>query len=363
MSCQIRLFPSFFRLTVLSLVLVVLPGLANAALPESDASLKIESQEWPFEPGPRQVTIYIYYPGGKLENVTPETGLMLNLHNWGGTGFQGAGDPRKLTAGLDVIAISVDYLQSGKQQDGAPYDFGHLQAIDALRALSYVFRELKAADIDLNTRRIMASGGSGGGNVSLMCNKFAPHTFSCIVDICGMPRLSDDIAFNLPGGSRLDARYSQDPESPMYLSPGRQELHFVGNPAHLQKMKEFGNEARIVVIHGTGDDVCPYPDAVEMVTNMKQAELNIEEFFVKESDVDGKIFKSTGHSLGDRSAMMLLYGRKYLLPESDDYFERESQTDFELQQDIVYPTSDGQYVISYPEGVPSIRFESQSPTE
>ncbi|MCB1123962.1 MAG: DUF2920 family protein [Verrucomicrobiae bacterium] len=329
------------------------------ALPENDASLQIEAQEWSFAPGPRQVTVYLYYPGGKLENVKPETGLMLNLHNWGGTNYRGAGDPRQLTAKLNVVVISVDYLQSGQwdQQQKGPYDFGYLQAIDALRALSHVYRELVAANIDFNTRRIMASGGSGGGNVSLMCNKFAPRTFSCVVDICGMPRLSDDIAYNQPGGSKLDARYSQDPQSPMFLAPGRQELHYIGNQVHLQKLKEMGNEARIVVIHGTGDDICPYPDAVEMVEHMKQTELNIEAFFVKESDLDGSVFKSTGHSLGDRTQMMLRYGEKYLNPESEHYYERQSQTDFELQQDVIYPTSDGQYVVSYPGGIPSIRFE------
>ncbi|MAT14877.1 MAG: hypothetical protein CMJ46_06355 [Planctomyces sp.] len=349
---------SFPCLFVVVTALLSLPA-AQAELPQTDASFQIETQEWSFQPGPRKVTMYVYYPDGKLENVKADTGLMLNLHNWGGTNHTGAGDPRQLTAGLNCIVISVDYLQSGKwdEQEGAPYDFGYLQSIDALRALSHVYRELHAANIDFNTRRIMVSGGSGGGNVSLMCNKFAPRTFSCVVDICGMPKLNDDIAYNEPEGSKLDARYSRDPNSPMYLAPGRQELHFVGNPAHLQKMKELGNEARIVVIHGTGDDICPYPDAVEMVENMKKAGLKIEEFFVKESDLDGDIFKSTGHSLGDRTKMMLMYGRKYMNPESEHYYERSAQTDFDMKQDISYATSDGQYIISYADGVPSVRFE------
>ncbi len=115
-----------------------------AELPARDGTFSIETQEWPFQPGPRSVKVYIYYPGNKLENVNAGTGLMLNLHNWGGTNTSGAGNPAVLTKELNVIAISVDYLQSGswKDQAGAPYDFGYLQAIDALRALSYVYHAL-----------------------------------------------------------------------------------------------------------------------------------------------------------------------------------------------------------------------------
>ncbi|MEZ6048266.1 MAG: hypothetical protein R3C11_22365 [Planctomycetaceae bacterium] len=97
-----------------------------------------------------------------------------------------------------------------------------------------------------------------------------------------------------------------------------------------------------------------------MVENMQQAGLKVEPFFVKDSDLDGKVFTSTGHSLGNRSKMMLQYGQKYLNPDSDDYFERPTETDFELREEIVYPTSDGRYIISYEEGIPAIRFESSA---
>ena len=40
----------------------------------------------------------------------------------------------------------------------------------------------------------------GGGNITLMVNKLAPRTFAAAIDMSGMARLTDDIAFNLPGG-------------------------------------------------------------------------------------------------------------------------------------------------------------------
>ncbi|MCH9652709.1 MAG: DUF2920 family protein [Planctomycetes bacterium] len=332
-----------------------------AELPAQNGSVSIETQEWPFQPGPRSVKVYIYYPGNKLENVNAETGLMLNLHNWGGTNNSGAGNPGVLTKELNVIAISVDYLQSGswRDQKGAPYDYGYLQAIDALRSLSFVYHALIEKKIAFNPRRIYASGGSGGGNVTLMCNKLAPHTFTCVIDICGMPRLTDDIAFNLPGGSSLNARYSRDKNSADYLAPGAQEIRFIGNPAHLKLMKERGHAAKIIIIHGTGDTTCPYEDAREMYENMKGAGLDVDAKFVTKADLDNVIFRSIGHGLGDRTKMMVKFGSDYMLPGREKYRLRKSPTDFVLKQDVIYPTSDGRYVVSYASGMPTVRFEAK----
>jgi len=242
----------------LLLPFLLLPGYPNttpglATLPEADGTLQVPSQEWRHSPGERTLTAYIYYPGGKLENVGQGTGLMLSLHNWGGTHWVGTASPEFLANRYDVVAICVDYLQSGKMgiEREAPYDFGFLQAIDALLALHSVFEELSEREIPFHRGRIYACGGSGGGNVSLMANKLAPRTFACIVDMSGMAKLSDDIAFGLPEGSRLNAGYSQDPASPFFLTKDQQEIRFVGCPAHLLKMRELGNACKVIVSHGS----------------------------------------------------------------------------------------------------------------
>ncbi|EDL59922.1 hypothetical protein [Gimesia maris] len=99
-----------FQLSVLVFLFVgfVCTALQAADLPERDSSFSISTQEWPFQPGPRTVKVYLYYPGKELKNVNAETGLMLNLHNWGGTNTSGAGNPAVLTRELNVIVISVD---------------------------------------------------------------------------------------------------------------------------------------------------------------------------------------------------------------------------------------------------------------
>lgn len=332
-------------------------------LPSANAAVLIPAQEWPARPGPRTVRVLVHYPGNKLDNVKPDTGLMLTLHNWGGTDCAGTANPKALANRLNVVAICVNYLQSGRKasiEDPEPYDFGYLQGLDALRALFFVFDGLQKLDRPFAAGRVYATGGSGGGNVTLMANKLAPRTFACVIDMCGMPKLSHDIAFNLPGGSGLDARWSRDPNSPNYLSVDEQEMRFVGNPLHLRGMRELKTSAKIVVVHGADDRTCPFPDAQEMVANMQAAGFDVEARFIRKTDLDGRVFTSSGHALGNRSEIPFRVAGKYLLPGSPTAVIRKGPTDFERRDTQVrYPTTNGEFVVSYETGYPIGKFEKE----
>ena len=331
-------------------------------LPMTDGAVVIPAQEWPREAGPRTVKVYVRYPGGGLDSVDESTGLFLNLHNWGGTDTRGAIHPKEVVNRYNVVSVSLDYLQSGAgKEDDPPYDFGYLQGLDALRALYFVFSGLDARGIPFARGRIFAAGGSGGGNVSLMANKLAPRTFACIVDISGMARLSDDIAFYLPGGSKLDARYSSDPESPRYLSADAQAIRFVGHAEHLRSMHTLGNRAKIVVVHGVDDASCLVQDAREMAASMQSAGLGVEPHFITKGDIDGKAVKTTGHSLGDRTLILHRFAGAYLAPEGPASLSRQGPCDFERREEVHYGTPNGRYSISYEEGYPRGRFERHSP--
>mgnify|MGYP003382240719 CR=1 FL=1 len=285
---------------------------------------------------------------------------MLSLHNWGGTGFVGAADPDVLAREYDVVAIGVDYLQSGADAalNGPPYDFGYLQALDVLRALQYVISRLEQEHIRFDSHRIYAMGGSGGGSVALMANKLAPRTFACVIDLCGMKRLSDDIAYGLEGGSPLNARYVRDPADPRFLTPDRQELHFLGHPAHLRVMHDLGARARIISVHGRDDGVCPFPDAEEFLANARGAGLELDAWFVGPERIDGRVFTGTDHALGDRTLIVQQVAGRYLKPGGASSLFRSGPTDFERRDAIRYPTANGTYVIEYGTGVPVGRFEA-----
>ena len=346
-----RIFPG------LSLFCIAAFAQAQPTLPPTMGTVSIPAQEWPLKPGPREILVHVRYPGAgaKIEGVRPSTGIMLSLHNWGGTASGGSADPGVLSNTYNVVAIGVDYLQSGAQasiKDPEPYDFGWLQVLDALRALHFVMSDLHLRGIAFDSTRIFTTGGSGGGNVSLMANKLAPRTFTAVMDMCGMKKLTDDIAFNLPGGSSLNARFVRDPQHPFYLSPDRQELHHLGHPAHLALMKKLGCTAKIFTVHGVDDSTCP--DADEFAANMTASGLDFTYVLVTQDMVDGKIFTSTGHALGNRTAIVNQVAGEHLRS-----LHRAGPTDFERKEDIRYPTRNGDWVISYAKGWPEGRFEKQ----
>ena len=335
-------------------------------LPAANGTVQIPAQEWSQRPGPRQVKVLVHYPGGKLENVKAETGIMLSLHNWGGEDCVGTADPQTLADKFNVVALCVNYLQSGKKDsiDGPePYDCGYLQALDALRAVWFVKNGLTTKKIPFAAGRIYATGGSGGGNVSLMAGKLAPRTFACIVDLCGMKKLSADIAFHLPGGSDLDARWSRDRASKNYLSPDEQDIRFAAHPKHLGLMKQLGNACRTIVVHGVDDTTCPFADAQELVASYQAAGLTVEPRFIAKKDLDGEVFASSGHSLGNRTKIVLQEAGKYLTPLSAELASRKGNNDFDLRDELVrYRTPHGEFIISYAAGFPVGRFEADPAT-
>ena len=330
-------------------------------LPEKNGAVELPAQEWPLRPGPRTVRVLVHYPAGDLASVTPQTGVMLTLHNWGGVDCVGTANPQELARRLNVVALCVNYLQSGPKdsiEGPEPYDFGYLQALDALRALYWTATKLKETGHPFADGRMYSTGGSGGGNVTLMANKLAPRTFACVIDMCGMKKLSDEIAYNLPGNGGLNARWSRDPASASYLSPDEQELRFVGNPAHLAIMKRLGTTSRILVVHGV-DDKVTYPHAVEMVENLRKAELAVEPHFITKDRVDGTTFTTTGHALGNRTRIVLEVAAKHLEPGGPEAIVRSGPTDFERREEVRYPTTNGEFVISYKAGYPVGRFEKR----
>ena len=332
-------------------------------LPDRNGAVQIPAQEWPLRPGPREVRVGVFYPDGTRASVGPKTGIFLSLHNWGGLDVDGTANHAYLAKEYNVVALSVRYLQSGKKEsidDPEPYDFGWLQGLDALRALWLVFHELDATGTPFARGRIFTTGGSGGGNVSLMANKLAPRTFTCVIDMCGMKKLSDALAYNLPAAGGLNARWSRDPQSANYLSPAAQEIRFVGHPVHLAEMKRLGTTAKIVTVHGVDDKTC-LSDGQEMVANMERAGIDIVPVWVTKELVDGKVFASTGHSLGNRTLIPGRVAGKWLLPDSPEALERKTPTDFERKEEIRYTTHDGAYVISFQQGFPVGRFEKSPP--
>lgn len=322
-----------------------------AAIPDKLSGVQsFEGQEYRFRPGKRIVEYYVRAP---RNGINSNTGLMLVSHNWGGTWKYTAPWCDILSDRFNLICLSVNYLQSGEaKHDKVPYDHGLLQAMDCLRALYEVINELERNKITCNLRRIYAAGASGGGNVSLMVNKLAPNTFGCIIDLCGMPGLTNEIAFGI---GKLNAGYSKDPESPKYLTPAMQEIRDPGNLAHLKLQKKWHAANQVVIVHGLDDRSCNPADKMVIAANMVRAGFRPDTHFLTRNDVDGKIVRNTGHAIGNRPEIISKFGREYIA-ENGKYPALNTQNDFIRKHEIIYPVTGGKYIISF-KNAPSIRFE------
>ncbi|MBN4074181.1 DUF2920 family protein, partial [bacterium AH-315-E10] len=292
--------------------------------------------------------------------VTDETGLMLSLHNWGGMGFTGAPDPGVLCKRYNVICIGVDYLQSGEgapPESGFPYDTGYLQTLDALRGLFYVYHGLQKNHITFDATRLYATGGSGGGNVSLMANKLAPNTFACIVDLSGLASLTDDIAFGSPELTEVRAGYSRELDHPNYLSADAQMIRDPGCPTHIDVMMAAGNTALIVCIHGEDDKSCCVTDKRRVMNALKSAGADVQAHYMSQSDIDGDLIMDSGHGIGDRTHLLQHFADSYLLPDGPDMCRLKEPCNFESGRAVCFPTEQGEYVIDYSMGYPEAKFQ------
>jgi hypothetical protein len=295
--------------------------------------------------------------------ITSNTGLMLVLHNWGGIYNEAhyLSYCRLFAERYNVVAISVNYLQSGESvvTPGIPYDHGYLQAMDCLRALHHVQRQLDAAGVLFNRRRCYTMGGSGGGNVSLMASKFAPHTFACVVDICGMPGLLDPIAYGESEETDLSAGYSRDPQSAAYLSAGKQELLDAGNPHHLREQFVANPRNKVVIVHGLDDLSCGISGKIRVYHNMVKAGFQPDAHFLTPWHVDGEVITTSGHDNMARDKITLRYADDYLLENGRLALQVEAPNDFERAGKVEYSVTGGRFVVDYTSGPPQIAFEAE----
>lgn len=321
------------------------------------------AQEWPLEPGERTVSMWIDEP---VAGVGAGTGLMLCLHNWGGI----YDEPRyrswcrTFAERYDVVTVSVNYLQSGAEGKletrNHAYDFGYLQAMDCLGALYHVRNQLIDAGARFDEHRIYSMGGSGGGNVTQMVCKLAPHTFACGVDICGMPGLIDAMAFGTGEGTHIDAGYSRDPGSPYFLTPEMRRIRDFGDPEHCALLAKANPYLKIVIAHGVDDETCPVVPKMEQFARMTAAGMDVDGRFLTEIDVDGYAVTTTGHPVGNRDRVVMKYADDYLLPEGRLTRRTEHENDFQRRGLFKYPGESGTFVISF-EGYPTINFLPQDP--
>ena len=116
-----------------------------------------------------------------------QTGALLWLHGWGGNRFQYESILPEFAERFNLYVVAPEWRGCGFDCDpvtGAgictPYDFSHLQVVDALNAL----REARAA-YRIDDRRLFAWGGGQGGHIAVLVAAYAPRTFAAVTNVAG----------------------------------------------------------------------------------------------------------------------------------------------------------------------------------
>ena len=305
-------------------------------------------QDYEFLAKRRPVPMYVREPAA---GCNEQTGIMLLVHYWTGTYdmlFDACGD---FCDRYNVVAITVNYLQSGHDdQDGIPYDLALIQTVDNLRAIYHVQNRLRAEGKPFDQRRIYVAGQSGGGIIALMCAKLAPCTFSCVFDLCGCSGLTDHHAFGMKEGG-----WSRDPSSPFYRTPAHQEIRDPGNLNHLRKQFEMNPKEKYIIVHSLDDTTCSVFDKIAVFRNMVEAGFRPSAVFVTPQDVDGQAVTMTDHPVGNPPLIYIKYGDEYFKPNGKFACRRDGETDFELHHRVSYDVTGGVWTMDYSD-LPTISF-------
>lgn len=167
-------------------------------------------------------------------------------------------------------------------------EMGLIQAMDNLMAVSVLQDIIRENGIRPCRDRVYIYGQSHGAYLAYLCNYLAPGLFTGIID---------NSAYLFP-----------------YFMEHDREVTCVGELFSLQKIyhycladqqvdresydlrslyADFTNHARIVVYHGADDEMIPLQEKEEFLKQIDHVILHV----ITDREVDGIVFRSTGHSL------------------------------------------------------------------
>lgn len=154
---------------------------------------------------------------------------------------------------------------------GEYQSWGFLPAIDCLQVLGEVIKQY-----EINSRRIMAYGNGYGAYIALLLGKFAPHTFSAIIDrgaycrselkhiACGEVMEADytyafnirysDLKFTIASGSN-NPWTIEDELSPHYFSDSHRKIRSL-----LEEKHRMASETKYYIFHSEADESASIQD-------------------------------------------------------------------------------------------------------
>ncbi len=209
----------------------------------------------------------------------------------------------RLLAGSDLSDV-VTLTEGFPDQSESDYlDYGFVQAVDLLTAVHATLERIPG----LNRGRIHLVGSSLGAYLAQQANRFAPHTFASVLDLCGKASLGD--RYLVKGRARkatadsantrvalVNASVYQvdDPAAPWFLSPASRTVRdSLAAPIAFE-----GVPPRITLVAGEGDDLAPLAEKRHQLECLRNTGAELAFHVVTAADVDGTTIRHTGHGLG-----------------------------------------------------------------
>lgn len=254
-------------------------------------------------------------------------------------------------------------LETGK---GEYQSWGFLPAIDCLQVLGEVLK-----NYPLNSSRIMAYGSGYGGYIALLLGKFAPHTFSMIMErgaycrselkhiACGEVMDADylysfsirfsDLKFTISAGSK-NPWTIEDELSPAYFSDSHRRIRSL-----LAEGQQVVSPTRYYILHREDDDIVAVTDKDLLVSRLRDYALVYYQRLpsagredLDDSSANDEIGEKGLFSLpdiGQASDKELLHCLQQL--EREEGIPKRRETDFTLNNHHVFDCGEKVYDFSF----------------
>ena len=314
-----------------------------------------------------QVRRFKMYFAEPENQVNRDTGILLLIAGYGGNANSHVYQKmrRKFADMYNFVTLQCDYLGWQFMQDDqhlaiteqmlrkelSPREFRSLekenaqefnemgmnQAMDHLMALHILQDILKENGLDYCRDRVYIYGQSHGAYLAYLCNRLAPDLF------CG---IIDNSAYLFPYYLEHDRQVTKIGEifslqKIYHYMMADQEIDREGYDLEYL-YRGFDNHARIICYHGIDDEMIPLEEKSSFLDRVNGALLHT----ISNREVDGKTFKSTGHSLG--ADMLKVFGMALAELETE---KKEKQVTNTFQETKII-TSKYIYWIDRIQGVP-----------
>lgn len=236
---------------------------------------------------------------------------------------------------------------------GEYQNFGVMQALDHL----YVLGDL-LQNVAFDKGNIIAFGSSHGGYIANLMAKFAPNSFSAVLDnssyACaplpyvvgrqlGCHEFLATMTLNIAIACFVASPWRLHPTEKNFFSDDRQKIRSFLFDEDIKTMAAYGkNKTQYRFIHSEQDMIAKVDEKLKMVNLLKTNGFDVLISVMGHKDVDGHFVKNLGHGMD--LSLKTMFSKLY-----ETIKPRQAQTDFDLNSEITYNGSEMNYLFKFSE--------------